>query len=102
MNNVFNHLFKLIKSGYFCKRSIKKCLKQAENSPAYRLAKYYDDHFRALEEYSSLTMNEVEAIIQELHVQRIENSSSEDAQLLLSNITAFFEELKPFIRENMA
>lgn len=102
LKNLTNHLFKLIKSAYHCKRSIKQCLKQDDNSHTKHLANYYDAHFTALEKSGTLTLGEIETVIEQIHIHRIENQGSDDAQRLLSHVYSFLTELKPFIRENVA
>lgn len=102
MTHLLNRLFRLLKSGYLCKRSIRQCLQHDEHSISQKLAKYYDAKFHALRKDGTLTFAQVEALIDQIQVERIENQDSLDAQLLLNNIFSFLTELKPFIRENMA
>ncbi|MGD9592783.1 MAG: hypothetical protein AB7V32_09710 [Candidatus Berkiella sp.] len=102
MNNMINNLFKLVKSGYHCKRSIKKNLKGDKNAQTYVLAKYYDALVKDLEESDELTTAQIETILKQINTHRTEHQEKEEVQQFLSNILAFFETVQPFVKEKLA
>lgn len=102
MSSLTNDLLKLIYSAYACKRTIKKSLKHNVDSPTYALAKFYDEYFTELEKVQTITIGEVEELIQQVDTQRLNNQDAEDFQLLLTNIYAFLEGLKPLVERKLA
>lgn len=102
MNNMINNLFKLVKSGYYCKKNIKKYLKNDKNSQSYILASYYNEIIKEIEDNDKLTLDQIDTILNQLNAHRVQHQETEEVQQLLSNISSFFEMVKPFVRENLA
>ncbi|MBS0287542.1 MAG: hypothetical protein JSR17_09610 [Proteobacteria bacterium] len=102
MNNMINNLFKLVKSGYYCKKNIKKCLKKDKSSQVYIMAKYYNDLVKNIEKNSVLTLAQIDTIMNQLNTHRVQHQATEEVQDLLSNIHSFFETVQPFIKENLS
>lgn len=91
------NIFKLLAVSYQFKKISRKCLKQANDSVEYKLAKLYKDEIEKLED-SDVNSANINALINQVKGDKTKYAASENVQELLSDTLSFLEVLKTFAK----